>query len=188
MNKLLFLLLALVPLLVLAPSLSYAVTPEQHKTFVKCLKVVEPDIYANTNLSADLRNLTAHMEQEAVTATGMKNSTLMQLLTDCMQGKKYTSLTFALNYHTPTPEEMKELNATTNGVHDWLQREDGKLCMNPASQATKNLQHDWQSQVDYVRTHGGQLNYQFNPWPLLCSTDESQANDYFARLNNGEIP
>jgi hypothetical protein len=81
--------------------------------------------------------------------------------------------------HTPTALELNDLKVTTHGVHDWLQRSDGNICMNPLSPTTVIAQKTWQNQIDYVKTHGGRLNYLDNPWPLLCSTNLSQALDYY---------
>ena len=86
--------------------------------------------------------------------------------------------------HTPTADELNDLKAMTQGVHDWLQRPDGTICMNPASAMTVIMQKGWQDAMD----HGIRLSYLDNPWPLLCSTNESQAQDYFKKLNQGEIP
>ncbi len=86
--------------------------------------------------------------------------------------------------HTPTARELENLKTTTHGIHDWLQRQDGTICENPASPAVILMQKVWQDAKD----HGTPLNYLDNPWPLLCSTNESQANDYFTHLNQGEIP
>jgi len=82
--------------------------------------------------------------------------------------------------HTPTALELNDLKVTTHGVHDWLQRSDGTICMNPLSPTTVITQKTWQIQIDYVKTHGGKLNYLDNPWPLLCSTNLSQALDYYS--------
>jgi hypothetical protein len=82
--------------------------------------------------------------------------------------------------HTPTALELNDLKVTTHGVHDWLQRPDGTICMNPLSPTTVITQKTWPIQIDYVKTHGGQLNYLDNPWPLLCSTNLSQALDYYS--------
>ncbi len=66
--------------------------------------------------------------------------------------------------HTPTALELNDLKVTTHGVHDWLQRSDGTICMNPLSPTTVITQKTWQVQIDYVKTHGGKLNYLDNPW------------------------
>ena len=81
--------------------------------------------------------------------------------------------------HTPTALELNDLKVTTHGVHYWLQRSDGTICMNPSSPTTVITQKTWQIQIDYVKTHGGHLNYLDNPWPLLCSTNLTQALDYY---------
>jgi hypothetical protein len=58
-------------LLVLAPTLSYAVTPEQHKTFEKCYKTIVPS-YLRDSLSAPA---TVRLENNAIgNATGTTNT------------------------------------------------------------------------------------------------------------------
>jgi hypothetical protein len=86
--------------------------------------------------------------------------------------------------HTPDARELNYLKATTNGIHDWLQRPDGTICENPASPSVILMQKSWQAFKD----KGLPLSPLDNPWPLLCSTNESQANDYFTHLNQGENP
>jgi hypothetical protein len=86
--------------------------------------------------------------------------------------------------HTPTARELDDLKSTTHGIHDWLQRPDGTICENPASPSVIIMQKAWQA----FKNKGLPLSPLDNPWPLLCSTNESQANDYFTHLNQGEQP
>lgn len=80
-------------------------------------------------------------------------------------------------------ENAINYNTKTNGISDWLKRQDGTYCMNYKSPATIDQQKTYQDMKDH-----GIEDFKLNPWPLLCSTPEDQGNDYMNKVANGEDP